>query len=498
MRCLYCGSTLTEVDYCTNCGADVSIYKKIIRLSNAFYNDGLEKAKVRDLSGAVTSLNLALKYNKNHVQARNLLGLIYYEMGEAVAALSQWVLSKNIQSKKNVADYFLTDLQQNQGRLEMMNTTIKKFNQALLYCQQGSDDLAVIQLKKVLSNNPKLVKGYQLLALCYMKDEEYNKAEAMLRRVTKIDRANTMTMHLVKELNNIRGAGAKQEAEITQSEDAIAYRSGNETIIQPKNVKDNSGLSTVLNILIGLVVGAALMWFLVLPARMQSVKGNNNQTEIEFNEQLSTKNATISKLEKEVETAKASEEAAKQDAQSQNTKITSYEGLLAAYQAFHEEDSLGAAEALKNVDANTLSAEAKALYDTIQTDVNSKAAEELYTSGYQSYKNGKFEDAITDLGQAVELDPTVHNGDALFYLGRAYQRSGDTANADLIYQKVIDQFPNTQKARDAANYMTNPPADNSAGNTGGNDTQGQNGGTGENTPEQTGEDQNQEPEGTQE
>ena len=30
-------------------------YNKIIRVSNALYNDGLERAKVRDLSGAIQS-----------------------------------------------------------------------------------------------------------------------------------------------------------------------------------------------------------------------------------------------------------------------------------------------------------------------------------------------------------------------------------------------------------------------------------------------------------
>ena len=34
-------------------------YSKIINISNALYNDGLEKAKVRDLSGAIQSLKKA-------------------------------------------------------------------------------------------------------------------------------------------------------------------------------------------------------------------------------------------------------------------------------------------------------------------------------------------------------------------------------------------------------------------------------------------------------
>ena len=50
----------------------------------------LQKRKVRDLSGAVVSLKRSLKFYKNNIPARNLLGLIYFEIGETVAALGQW------------------------------------------------------------------------------------------------------------------------------------------------------------------------------------------------------------------------------------------------------------------------------------------------------------------------------------------------------------------------------------------------------------------------
>ena len=50
MICYNCGCRLTEHDFCTGCGVDVSGYKKIMYMSNRLYNDGLEKAAVRDLS----------------------------------------------------------------------------------------------------------------------------------------------------------------------------------------------------------------------------------------------------------------------------------------------------------------------------------------------------------------------------------------------------------------------------------------------------------------
>ena len=70
--------------------------RKIRLISNSFYNAGLERAKRRELTGAVEYLKKCLNLNKYHIDARNLLGLIYYEMGEAALALKEWVISKNL------------------------------------------------------------------------------------------------------------------------------------------------------------------------------------------------------------------------------------------------------------------------------------------------------------------------------------------------------------------------------------------------------------------
>lgn len=75
--------------------------RKIRLISNSFYNAGLERAKRRDLTGAVEYLKKCLNLNKYHIDARNLLGLIYYEMGEVSEALVQWVISMNFKEQDN-------------------------------------------------------------------------------------------------------------------------------------------------------------------------------------------------------------------------------------------------------------------------------------------------------------------------------------------------------------------------------------------------------------
>ena len=43
-------------------------------------------------------------------------------------------------------------------------------NDALNLCREGHEDMAAIRLKKILIQNPKLIKGYHLLALVQMKE----------------------------------------------------------------------------------------------------------------------------------------------------------------------------------------------------------------------------------------------------------------------------------------------------------------------------------------
>ena len=205
MNCINCGALLTDEDYCGHCGFHVLVQKKAYYLSDVYYNLGLEKAGIRDLSGAVDYLQMSLAFNKNNIQSRNLLGLIYFETGETAAALSEWILSKNLRPVNNLASEYLDKVQANLNKLEALNESVRKYNQALAMCQEGHEDVAAIQLKKILSQNPKLVKGYQLLALIQIKHQSYGRARRTLRKAIRIDRENTTTLRFLREVDEQTG-----------------------------------------------------------------------------------------------------------------------------------------------------------------------------------------------------------------------------------------------------------------------------------------------------
>ncbi|MDE6635779.1 MAG: hypothetical protein K2K09_04135, partial [Lachnospiraceae bacterium] len=162
MNCPKCNASVNmQMNHCSQCRQPIQVYKKAVRISNSLYNEGLEKARIRDLSGAVETLSRSLTYYKGNVNARNLLGLVYYEMGEIVSALTQWILSKNLCGENNEADYYIESIQSNPHVLENWGVTIKKYNSALQSAKQGNEDLAIIQLKKVVSDSPNFVKAQQ-------------------------------------------------------------------------------------------------------------------------------------------------------------------------------------------------------------------------------------------------------------------------------------------------------------------------------------------------
>ena len=79
MNCMNCGAVVQNTDVCQECGFDLGVKRKSFQLSVLYYNQGLEKAEIRDLSGAIDLLKRSLKFNKLNIPARNLLGLVYFE-----------------------------------------------------------------------------------------------------------------------------------------------------------------------------------------------------------------------------------------------------------------------------------------------------------------------------------------------------------------------------------------------------------------------------------
>ena len=142
------------------------------RQSYSWYNDALTKAGIRDLSGAMSSLRRSLQYDRTNLEARNLLGLIQYARGEVPEALSTWMISKMMNPRDQLSNYFISSVQNQADELQAIDISIRKYNQGLRYCRDGNADMAVLQLAEAVDIHPGLLKAWQLLALIYPRRAE--------------------------------------------------------------------------------------------------------------------------------------------------------------------------------------------------------------------------------------------------------------------------------------------------------------------------------------
>ncbi len=466
MRCIYCGTPLSAIDYCSGCGADVTILKRIARISNLLYNEGLEKAGVRDLMGAATCLRRSLKFNKENIDARNLLGLVYCEMGEVVSALSEWVISKNIMPQGNPAEYYIQKLQSNKNRLETINQTIRKYNQALQACKHGDEDMAVMQLKRILAQNPNLVKAYQLLALVYLKRQEYEKARRLMKKAARIDATNTTTLRYLREVEEATGVGTNLNGKKFQrkvspaepSEERIAgtttYMSGNDQIIQPTTFRDSSFAATLINIVLGFVLGAAAVWFLAIPANTRRVNQDAGKQVTDANTKLAAESAKVEDLEKEIDTYQSEIDVANETMQKAKDKADGYDQLLSAAVKFLASDQAGAGKALADVDQESLEGNGRQLYDNIMANVRATMYQEQYAQGTTAFAQGDYKTAAEKLKQAIETDETQY--DAWYYLAFSYYYLNDRATADRYFAEALARFPANAQANGLQQYMQDP------------------------------------------
>ena len=473
MRCIYCNTPLAAIDYCPGCGADVTLQKRIVRISNLLYNEGLEKALVRDMEGAITCLKRSLKFNKENIDARNLLGLCYYETGEAVSALCEWVISKNLKGEDNIADSYINELQSNKNRLDTINQTIRKYNQSVLYCREDNEDMAIIQLKKVISQNSKFVKAYQLLALLYMKRQEYERARKLLKKAANIDTTNTTTLRYLQEIEDVTGkstrVGKKHWRFEKEKEEAVSgtlrYMSGTEMVIQPTTFRDSSTIATFINIILGILLGGAIVWFLVVPANRQEVNDEANRQVTDANTKLASEAARAQDLQDEIDGYKSQVDSANQDKEDALKKAQSYDDLLAAVNKYVSGDVSGASTAVAALDASDFEGNAKTLYDSMASAVGTSLFSQYYNTGATAYLAGDYTTAADQLQKAIDADTERKSSDyaqAMLCLGISYYQLGQQDKANEILNKFTEYYPN--QASQAQGYITS-----GSGKTSGND-----------------------------
>lgn len=452
MKCPNCGSTIPTGYHCPNCDVDAYVFQKSKTVSIRLYNQALEKARENDLSGAAEQLEQSLVFDKNNLQARNLLGLVYYETGRIAEALRHWIISTSYETENNPAESYINCLQKNAREMEKRNDAVRMYNQALLYLQQNSDDLAIIQLKKSLDVNPDFLDAYNLLTLCCIMEKNYKRARQFIETVLKKDIKNPYALRYLQYLEKIGQASSKQAHRLWKNNNGsgkmLKTDSAPPIPHYKRNDRKKSGLlekRDFFSFAIGLIVSATFLLVLVAPALSDEkdkkisdltaqVKLFSGETHMTA-EEVKKMRTEFQKLQKENKLLRSEE-----------TKQANLELLETAYSQMTDKDIQACVQTLDSIETVGFSEEDMAKYNTIKSTMYPKAAELLYNKGKSEFLNKEYETAKTNLENALRYaDKEEFVGDILFYLGDIAAVNKDTATAKTYYERVLSEFPNSKQ-----------------------------------------------------
>lgn len=459
MNCPKCGTPLENTYRCPKCEYEEPTMKRIIRASNDHYNVGLSKAKLRDLSGAITSLQMSLKYNKRNTKARNLLGLVYFQMGETVSALSEWVISVHFQGKGNVARNYIKKVQNNQGQLQVINNTIQNYNLALKYLEEGNGDLAIIELKKVVNLNPNYIRAYQLLGLLYIQHKQYSAARKILSRALKLDRNNITTVRYMNELvgySRQRRKGGDVEREKAAY---VQIKDPNPIVIERTSggyTDFNTSTLSFVNILIGIIIGAAVVGLLLVPSIQKTKASEYNQAVVGYSSQVSERNKEITSLQNQVDTLTDENDKLKNNMDSVGSGADSEQNdkrLIQAMKSYLDNDFVTAGTVLADVDKTLLDGqEAQDVYDFLLTNTKDTVINQLYEEACEYYDQKDYMNAVTYFRKVLNLNPD--SVEAWYNMGRAYQYLTDFEQARNCYNTILNNYGDSDYANDARTYLS--------------------------------------------
>ncbi len=456
--CPYCGNVLTHEDKCANCESEVAWVKKCYLKSEYYYTKAYEAATKRQLSTAKTLLQKAIHLNKYNIQARNLLGLIYYEIGEVALGLKSWIVSSSIAREDNLACEYIDKVQNNPRVLENYKDTSNLYNKALIYLKQGNEDVAIIRLKKAISINPKFVEGRVLLGICYIKTNQLKKANEQLREALKIDHNHTKALEYIEAIRHEGFEDAKPyEQEYTSkigSKIGQTKKGNQPSLLERKDLFWRYALYFLMGIL--------CMWIaqriLVVPSKIADYK----------EEMISLKNEKEA-LNQAMDTLKLEYKTNLSDLQAENDKLKadravyeesmgkkSQQKKLAQSQALITQgDYEGAAQLLYNIATKYLSEEEMKNYIELKESAYNYAVNSLCNKGYSFLKSSAYSEAKVSLETALHYASNEEGKKrVLYYLGCTESGLGNNAKAIEYFNQVINNYPNTTEAMWSENELS--------------------------------------------
>lgn len=455
MKCPNCGENVSSGYICPFCQADIFIFQKMRNASIRCYNEGLQAANDRNLLQAITILEQSVLFDKNNMDARNLLGLLYFEVGHIADALKHWIISTSLQPENNFATKYINTLQKNSRLMEKYNDAVKYYNQALYYLKQGSDDIAIIRLKKALDLNPHFLDACNLMTFCCLLEENEKRASHFIETVLQKDANNPFALRYLQEIqqNDHRSTFFLKKRNI-QTEKTSPVVSDKKTDSPPPMPRYKRGEKRNFRLLeqrdfisfgLGVFATAVVIFTLIVP----SINEQQQQTIDTLQAKLEGFQGSTNMTPEEVASMREQFNSLKTENKQLRSEETKQANLELLETAISQATDQKFEECVATLDAiNTLgfAEEDTKKYEDLKQTVYPKAAEIFYNKGKNEFLSNRLTEAKTYLENCIKfITQEDFADDVYFYLAKIAEQEQDIQKAKTYYEKIQKEFPNSNQ-----------------------------------------------------
>lgn len=426
------------------------------KVSNKLYNLAIDRVEERDLFGATTYLKKALYFYKKNINARNLLGLIYYEEGCIVEAIVQWLISRDlVKDDINPANSYLEKIKEDKDTNNFFES-VKLYNDAIDDIKYERNDLAMVKLYKSIEHNNHNVKAMLLLSLILLSIKDHIKAGGYLLRCQKIDNGNKfINDHMNYVLKNTK-KGEVREKKLGNIY-SIKKLESDDAIIPHKYIKLSEN-QKILFIVIGIVVGILAYTLITIPFAGKKNLIANDREVLKYADKVNDQNKIIRDITIENNQLKSDYNDAKvklEAYENQNKLFTSqYETLNSIINDFDNGYISRAAKNYVELDKDSITDETLiTLLNQARSRIEGIGAKRLCELGTESWNGGNKTAAISYYQLSLSINPD--DPETMFLLARLYQNLDRNKEANTIFDKIIAQHPQSsyaKRSREARGY----------------------------------------------
>jgi tetratricopeptide (TPR) repeat protein len=439
---------------CPACKVDVPLFSKTVHISDSLYNAGLARAKSADMTGAIESLKKSLTLNKNNVAARNLIGLIYFEIGKTGDALKEWRISASLIVEENPAVQYIQQMQKNIRQMEKLNDAVHMYNMAFDYIRQKSDDMAIIQLKKAIELNPKFIDALNLLSLCYLMQGDNDKAVGVIEKILTLDVNNAIALQYYRQI-----LPGKTRPELGRSAKKAAVAPAVRLLPgAPSWFGRSFPVAGIIAFILGGLSAFAVLYILILPERIAAKDLEIEKLQNDRVAQVQLLREQFDSADAELKELRDSEKALNDENEVLRAQIELNDRInriVDAERRVDRQEYQEAVDAAASISADGLPSDLLERLQNIRNEAYPQLTKKYYNDGVRLYNSRQYDESRLEFENAMRYMRSEDDlgDDVLYYLGRIAVLANDLDGARVYFQRVLDEYPDGNQISNARSRL---------------------------------------------